>query len=174
MLFFFETFVNFLIFQIQNHRKQIKSKGELFKVLRTIQVCLLNLSKLIIQIYFVIPNSFSKSTQTLCFSLASTELNVLLNLWDFKAVFLCSLARVITDSQLLSASPGKTQSFDCWFVVRVQTWLQHSANRQQKQQKWQQLYTHESRGREKNMKKIYIGKTALKTQRNGCKHPKRR
>ncbi|TMS21123.1 Brain-enriched guanylate kinase-associated protein [Larimichthys crocea] len=56
---------------------------------------------------------------------------------------------------------------------RVQTWLQHSANRQQKQQKWQQLYTHESRGREKNMKKIYIGKTALKTQRNGCKHPKR-
>ncbi|XP_068195433.1 brain-enriched guanylate kinase-associated protein [Antennarius striatus] len=27
--------------------------------------------------------------------------------------------------------------------------------------------------REKTMKKIYIGKTALKTQRNGCKHPKR-
>lgn len=34
--------------------------------------------------------------------------------------------------------------------------------------------THVSQGREKNMKKIYIGKTALKTQRNGCKHPKRR
>ena len=29
-------------------------------------------------------------------------------------------------------------------------------------------------GRGKNMKKIYIGKTALKSQRNGCKHQKRR
>lgn len=34
--------------------------------------------------------------------------------------------------------------------------------------------THESCGTEKNMKKIYIGKTALKSQRNGCKHQKRR
>ncbi|XP_053191120.1 brain-enriched guanylate kinase-associated protein [Scomber japonicus] len=44
---------------------------------------------------------------------------------------------------------------------------------QQQQQQRQRLYTHESQGREKNMKKIYIGKTALKTQRNGCKHQKR-
>lgn len=40
--------------------------------------------------------------------LKSTEPNVPLNLQDLKAVSLCSLARVIADSQLLSASPGKT------------------------------------------------------------------
>ena len=47
-------------------------------------------------------------------------------------------------------------------------------HQQQHQQQRQQRYTHESWSREKNMKKIYIGKTALKTQRNGCKHQKRR